>query len=332
MSAPRLKSVEFRREREGAWRDLARLVETAERRGLGALSAAELARLPGLYRLATSSLSVARSISLDRNVVEHLDALCVRAYGCLYASRRGFFAALTDLLTVRIPAVVRARAGLVLGALLLIGLGVAVGWALVDADPERFYAFVPAGLAGDRGPHATTQALRDVVYHRVEAADELAAFAVFLFTHNTTVGVLSFAVGVLAGFPTALLLFYNGLLVGALSSVYASRGLGLDLWAWLLPHGVPELTAIACCGAAGFLLARGLLFPGTRPRVESLAASGREAAVLVLGAAVLLMVAGFVEGVLRQVVTDPTIRLVIATLLLVAMLAWFSVGRRRTAS
>ncbi len=47
---------------------------------------------------------------------------------------------------------------------------------------------------------------------------------------------------------------------------------------------------------------------------------------------VLLMVAGFVEGVLRQVVTEPTIRLSIATLLLLAMLAWFSVGRRRTAS
>jgi hypothetical protein len=78
MSAPRLKSVEFRREREAAWRDLSRLVDTAERRGLRALSAAELSRLPGLYRLATSSLSVARSISLDRNVVEH--ALCVRAW------------------------------------------------------------------------------------------------------------------------------------------------------------------------------------------------------------------------------------------------------------
>ena len=37
--------------------------------------------------------------------------------------------------------------------------------------------------------------------------------------------------------------------------------------------------------AAGFLLAQGLLFPGTRTRVESLALRGREAAVLVLGAA-----------------------------------------------
>lgn len=332
MSAPRLKSVEFRREREAAWRDLSRLVDTAERRGLRALSAAELSRLPGLYRLATSSLSVARSISLDRNVVEYLDALCVRAYGCVYASRRGFFAALAGLLTVRIPSVVRAHAGLVLGAFLVLALGVAVGWALVDADPERFYAFVPAGLAGDRGPHATTEALREVLYYRVDAADELTAFAVFLFTHNTAVGVLAFAVGVLAGLPTGLLLFHNGLMVGALSSVYASRGLGLDLWAWLLPHGVPELTAIALCGAAGFLLAQGLLFPGTRTRVESLALRGREAAVLVLGAAVLLVVAGFVEGVLRQVVMDPAVRLGIAGLLLVAMLAWFRSGRRGAAS
>jgi uncharacterized membrane protein SpoIIM required for sporulation/uncharacterized RDD family membrane protein YckC len=221
---------------------------------------------------------------------------------CVYASRRGFFAALARL-TVRIRRS-SGHAGLVLGAFVL-ALGVAVGWALVDADPERLPS--SAGLAGDRGPHATTEALREVLYYRVDAADELTAFAVFLFTHNTAVGVLAFAVGVLAGLPTGLLLFHNGLMVGALSSVYASRGLGLDLWAWLLPHGVPELTAIALCGAAGFLLAQGLLFPGTRTRVESLALRGREAAVLVLGAAVLLVVAGFVEGVLRQVVMDPAV-------------------------
>jgi len=327
MSAPRLKSVEFRREREGSWRDLERLVERAERRGLATLSAAELGRLPGLYRLATSSLSVARSISLDRNVVAYLDALCVRAYGCLYASRRGFLAALLDLVRVRIPSVVRARAGVVLAAYACILLGTLVGWATTDAEPERFYAYVPSSLGDDRGPHASTDALRDVLYHREGSGTRLAAFAVHLFTHNTTVGVLAFAVGVLAGFPTALLLFYNGLVLGAFASLYASRGLGVDLWAWLLPHGVPELTAIALCGAAGFTLAEGLLFPGTRPRLESLARRGREAGVLVLGAALLLLLAGFVEGVLRQVIVDPTARVALALTLALGVAFWLTRGR-----
>ncbi|MCA9513651.1 MAG: hypothetical protein KC635_01795, partial [Myxococcales bacterium] len=58
-----LKSFEFRREREAQWRELEQLVDRVEGRGLGALSAEELHRLPSLYRAALSSLSVARAIS-----------------------------------------------------------------------------------------------------------------------------------------------------------------------------------------------------------------------------------------------------------------------------
>ena len=89
-------------------------------------------------------------------------------------------------------------------------------------------------------------------------------FASFLFTHNAEVGLMAFALGFVAGVPTALLLFGNGLTLGAFSALFFSRGLGLAYLGWLLPHGVVELTAAVLCGGAGFALARGVLFPGTR--------------------------------------------------------------------
>lgn len=328
MSAPVLRSLSFRREREGAWRELDRIVTRAEAGGLRSLSARDLGRLPGLYRLAASSLSVARAISLDRNVVAYLDALTVRAYGCVYASRRRFLPALGELVRRRVPQAVRAGGGALLAAAALMVLGVVVGWATTAADPERFYAWVPGGLAGDRGPHASTESLRAGLYDTEGHASRLVAFAVALFTHNTTVGVLAFAVGVLAGLPTALLLFWNGAVLGAFAALYAGRGLGVDLWAWLLPHGVPELTAVTLCGAAGFSLTRGLLFPGPRPRGESVVRAGREAAVLVVGAAVLLMAAALLEGVLRQVLVDPAARLLVAAAGAAAIAAWFTRGGR----
>lgn len=328
MSPPTLRSVEFRREREASWRDLDALVERAERRGVRTLSAAELSRLPGLYRGAVSSLSVARAISLDRNLVAWLDALCVRAYGVVYGVRRGFLAACRDLLWVRLPAVVRARrAALGLAALALV-LGTVVGWATTDADPARFDAYVPASLSDDRGPHASTEELRTALYVREPAARRLAHFAAALFTHNARVGILSFVLGFLAGFPTALLLFQNGLILGAFASLHHGRGLGLELWAWLLPHGVPELSALVLCGGAGLLLAQGLLFPGRLSRREHLTRCGRDAGVLVAGAVVLLFVAGFVEGVVRQTVLDPTARLGVAAVLAAGLVAWMRGGRR----
>ena len=85
---PQLKSSQFRRDRRAGWQELETLVERAERDGIESLDAADLHRLPILYRNALSSLSVARAISLDRNLLEYLENLCARAYLSVYVLRR----------------------------------------------------------------------------------------------------------------------------------------------------------------------------------------------------------------------------------------------------
>ena len=82
-----LKSREFRKGREDGWRDLEDLVQRVERRGVHALSLDELERLPILYRAALSSLSVARTIALDRNLLLYLENLALRAYLAVYGPR-----------------------------------------------------------------------------------------------------------------------------------------------------------------------------------------------------------------------------------------------------
>ncbi len=322
MSDVPLKSYEFRREREPAWRELEALLGKTDRSDVRSLSATDLARLPVLHRAALSSLSVARAISLDRNVVAYLEGLCARAYGVVYAARRPVFEAVGAFLRVRFPRAVRANRGPLLLAVLAMLLGTGAGWALCAADSERYYAFVPHALAGGRDPAATTGFLRDMLYRDEHGAGSLAFFASFLFQHNTQVGILCFALGFLAGLPTFLLLFSNGLMLGALAWLHHARGLSLDLWGWLLPHGVPELTAIAICGGAGLVVARHLLFPGRLGRLESLSVHGREAGVLVMGAVLLLFAAGLIEGVFRQVVTSIPVRYAVAASGL-AFLGWW---------
>ncbi len=58
-----------------------------ERRGVRSLSLDELQRLPILYRAALSSLSVARTIALDRNLLLYLENLALRAYLAVYGPR-----------------------------------------------------------------------------------------------------------------------------------------------------------------------------------------------------------------------------------------------------
>jgi len=73
-----LRSFQFRKEREAHWSELESMLDRVSSSGLTGLDADDLHRLPVLYRGALSSLSVARSISLDRNLLDYLEVLCAR--------------------------------------------------------------------------------------------------------------------------------------------------------------------------------------------------------------------------------------------------------------
>jgi uncharacterized membrane protein SpoIIM required for sporulation len=332
MPAIQLKSYEFRREREGAWRRLETLVDRVEKKGIASLSGEELTQLPRLYRNALSSLSVARAISLDKNLLEYLEALSQRAYFAVYGVRRHLRETLADFFTRAFPAAVRRFRWhlLVAGATLLVG--VLAGYVLTRADPDRFYAFVSPEMANGRDPDASTQSLRDTLYSDHHQAEGLGVFASFLFTHNARVGMLCFALGFLAGVPVFLLLLTNGLLLGAFWALFSTRGLGTEFWAWISPHGVTEILAVVLCGAGGLVLAQSLVFPGRLARLQNLARRGREAGVVLLGAVVMLLIAGLIEGVFRQVVHDVAVRYSV-TLLTTAVWIWYfgTVGRGRHA-
>jgi uncharacterized membrane protein SpoIIM required for sporulation len=321
-----VKSVIFRRERESTWRELAELVHSIERTGLVGLTPAQASRLPVVYRATLSSLSVARAISLDANLLSYLESLSARAYVATYGSKRRPWDAVRDLVLDRFPAAVRdARRQVALASTVLL-LGAVTGHLLTLHDPAHFYAFVSEALADGRGPSSTTSELRAVLYSSRDAADLLTAFAMFLFTHNAAVGMLCFATGFAAGVPTLLLLFGNGLVLGAFGGLYSERGLGLEFWGWVLPHGVTELLAVILCGAAGLALGDALLFPGRHTRLSSVAARGREAGVIVAGSVLLFFVAGLVEGVFRQTVHDLVARWSVAALSMAGWLLYFTRG------
>ncbi len=305
-----LRSVTFRKEREAQWRELDDLVERALKKGLGTLSETELRRLPVLYRAALSSLSVARRTAMDRALVDYLETLAARAFLAVYGSRKSTRGAIRRALFQEFPRRVRALAGEVALSTAMVALGAVVAWALMQVDVGWYDAFVDPALAGGRDPHASTETLRGALYGEGGQMENgmLSVFASSLFVHNAGIGMMCFALGFAAGLPTLILLFTNGLMLGAFLSLYAERGLLYELCGWLLPHGIPEIGAVILCGAAGLHMGRSMLVPGRRTVPASIGDAGRRASMVVLGSVVLFAIAGLVEGLFRQLVTDDTIR------------------------
>jgi len=343
----RMKSVQFRREREAAWRQLEEILAKADRKGLRALDEDELYRLPTLYRGAVSSLSVARAISLDRALVDYLDSLAARAYVYVYGAKPGYLKAVLRFFTAVFPATVWRLRAAVAASILVTVLGATVGFQLTLHDPDLFFAFMPEEMSAGREPASSREDLLRVLRNQPspdEAEDgetddgeadgrrdvsALTLFASYLFTNNARVGMLCFAVGFAAGVPVILVLFSNGLVLGAFAAIHHRRDLGFELWGWLLPHGVTELLAVCLCGAAGLTLGWALVFPGRRRRLDSLARAGRQAAVVVLGTLLMFFLAGLIEGYFRQLVVDDLPRYLLAASTAVLWTWYFLVLGRR---
>lgn len=306
-----LRSRQFRVEREADWKRLEHLLEKVADNSADALTNEEMIALPRLYRSTLSALSVARATSLDQGVIRYLESLSTRAYFFIYGPRARFRDLVLGFLRGGWPRAVRGIWRETLVAALITVAAAAVAYGLTINDPSWFYSFVDEGLAAGRTPAASTETLRRVLYGEQEVSG-LSVFSTFLFTHNARIALFAFALGFAFCLPTALLLAYNGCTLGAFLALYAGRGLGFELGGWLLVHGVTELFAVILAGAAGLKIGWALAHPGEMTRLASAAKAGRPATLVLVGVVIMLLIAGLLEGVARQLITDDYLRYAIA--------------------
>jgi len=322
-----LRSQKFRAERETDWRRLEALLARLERSRPSSLPTADLLAIPVLYRSTLSALSVARATSLDHSLIVYLESLAARAYFFVYGGRSTLTQKLGRFFAADWPQAVQGlwRETLLSAAIML--AGVLVGYVLTAGDPDWYSVMIPESLAGGRGPGASTEGLRAILYQGSDGSG-LSVFATYLFTHNAQIALFAFALGFAFCVPTALLVAYNGCMLGAILALYVSRGLGFELMGWLMIHGVTELFAVTLAGAAGFRIGWSLAFPGEASRTDAVAAAGRQAATAMAGVVAMLIVAGLLEGFGRQLITNDLARYAIAAGTAIIWGAYFYAPRR----
>ncbi|MGN6057805.1 MAG: stage II sporulation protein M [Sphingomicrobium sp.] len=320
-SAPRLNATRFRQAHEQDWSRLERIVTSMEKRSIRSLSDDDLLELPALYRTTLSSLSVARDTSLDRGLIAYLERLCTRAYFQIYGVQTPATRQIASFFTRSWPDAVRWLWRETLFCVALTFGAAIVAFLLIRSDPSWYYSIIPEGLAGGRDPSSSAEALRATLYDKQK--DWLGVFATFLFTHNSQIAIFAFALGFAFAVPTVLLILYNGLMLGAFFAVFAAKGLGPNVAAWLMIHGTTEIFAICIAGAAGMRIGMAIAFPGRASRMDAAAGAGRRAATAMCGTVIMLGVAGLLEGVGRQTITADGLRALIGGAVLIGWLAYF---------
>ncbi|MDC0714742.1 stage II sporulation protein M [Stigmatella sp. ncwal1] len=289
--------AEFIEARRPRWEQLESLLDKAETGGLRLLSLEEARALGKMYRAVSSDLLWVRARSGSADVSAYLNDLVGRAYALTYPGKRLRIAEVWVFVSRGFPALLRREWRMYLASVLMLLAGAGFGYIGMVMDPDAAHYLVPAEhLKIDPSERAAQEASGQGM-----SVEEQAYFSSFLFTHNIQVAFLAFALGITVGIGTALMLFVNGLFLGALAQVYAAKGLAGWFWAWILPHGIPEITAICIAGAAGLVIARGMAAPRGLPRGVALRQEAVTAVKLLFGTLALFVLAGLIEGTVSQI-------------------------------
>ena len=282
------------------WDELDRYLQRLENDPAARLALSDAERLYYLYERTSSALVRINTFAAEPSLIGFLQALVARAYSELNDNRaRTKRFCFKTCLFITFPRTFRQYGHYFLFALVLTIAGGLFGGAAIIFDPQAKPVLLGAF------PHLLVNPSDRVQEEERSGAAALegkhSSFSAFLMTHNARVALAALALGMTWAIGTIILVFYNGVILGAVIADYIRAGRSLFLAGWLLPHGVIEIPAILIASQAGLLLGHALIGWGSSQTIgERLRQISTPLVTLIGGACLLLIWAGIIESFLSQ--------------------------------
>ncbi len=278
--------------------------------------------LPHLYRQVCNHYALAQRRRYSPTLVEQLHRLVLRGHQQLYTRHGAWLWRLLMFVVADFPRTLRENIAYFLVALALFLIPAIVVGGLCLNDDFLIYSVM------DEQQVAQMEAMYDPANDKVgrengrNAESDFAMFGYYIY-NNIGIGFRAFAMGILAGIGTVFTLVFNGLYLGSIAGHLTRIGYTDTFWPFVSGHGALELTAIVISGAAGLMLGHALLAPGQYRRLVALKMQGRIALKLVMGAALMLLGAAFIEAFWSSSGMSNTIKYAVAALLWSMVISYF---------
>ena len=258
-----------------------------------ALGIGDPRRLPRLHRELCHSLSVARQRGYSPSLCDRLQNLSLATHQSLYGVAVQRPALLREWALSGFPRLVRSEwKAVTLSLIAFWGTALVVG-LLVWTHPQQLAAWM------DPWDVDSAKQMYDPHHFRLGRGGSQGDVAMFGFYiwNNISIGFRTFAGGILGGIPALVSLASNGLNLGVIGAELSRDSeTRLNFWSFVITHSSFEITGMILSGAAGLRLGYALLAPGRQTRARSLSETGRQILPLMVGAALLTLVAAFFEG------------------------------------
>lgn len=247
--------------------------------------------LSELYMDITDDLSYAQTFYPKRTVRVYLNQLAQRVYTGVHKQKGESIRRFISVWKTSLPLeIYRSRKSL-LFALVMFIIYAAIGAFTTYIDPE-----FPRTVMGDMYVDMTLQNIQDGNPLGVYESESQIQMFFMITTNNLKVAFMTFALGFFFTIGTHLLLFSNGVMLGAFQYFFHSKGLLITSFLGIWIHGAFEISAIVLAGGAGITAGNGLLFPGSYTRLQSLQLSTKRGLKIMLSLVPFIIAAGFLES------------------------------------
>ncbi|MDX3934544.1 stage II sporulation protein M [Stenotrophomonas sp.] len=255
---------------------------------------------PQRYRRLCQQLALARRRGYSPQLVARLQQLMQQGHTLLYRTPRPQWQRALAFLFADFPQLVRSQARSMWVATALFVVPLVGSFALVLWRPELIHLLL------DNARIAEFERMYDPASPNLgrDSGTNWTMFGYYIM-NNISIGLRTFAFGLIAGVGTVLVMLFNGVGIGSVAGHLQHIGHGDPFWRFVAGHGAFELTAIVIAGGAGLQLGMKLLAPGRRRRIDALVEGGVIGAKLCVGVAAMLLVAAFIEAFWSSIAAIP---------------------------
>lgn len=274
---------EFIKQNIEDWRKFENAVESSD------IDADQLGRL---YSKISGDLSYAQTHYPRRGIRRYLNQLLGNIFSKMSVPpKRNFYKAIAEFYTVTVAGVITTYRYSFYLSLSIFLLSVCIGiYSTLVYENFPFTILGPEYMATTE----TNIQNNDPMAIYKSQSSSFMFFAITL--NNIKVAFLAFVMGVFSMLGTFYMLIKNGIMLGTFQTFFYTKGLLVTSFLTIWIHGTIEISSIVIAGAAGIILGKRIVHPGTYTRSQSIKTGALHSFIILMSTVPLFIIAGFLEG------------------------------------
>ncbi|MBT2728105.1 stage II sporulation protein M [Bacillus sp. ISL-75] len=299
------------------WKQLEQLITTISKYRNN-ITGDRITQYHRLYQKAAQHLSYSQTYFPNDEVTQYLNGLVAKSHNLLYKDQVSSIKQIRHFFSEKFIGLLFEQWKFVMFAMILFMIGALGSFLSVMNDSLHIYSILPAEIAKGVDPEQLGKG-HDAVDSSLMSAS--------IMTNNIKVAIFAFAGGITFGLVTVYLMVYNGIIIGALAALFWHHSKSYDFWAFIVPHGMIELTAIFIAGGAGLLMGYKLFVPGQYSRSFQLKQQAIRSVQLLLGTIPLFVIAGIIEGFITPADISLEAKYSVAFLTVIGLFLYIVIGK-----